>query len=260
MRVLVLSDIHANLAALESVLSDAERVEFLGETGFEQIWCLGDVVGYGADPNECVARLRAYGDDHLCVAGNHDWAALGRLEVDDFNAEARKAVLWTRKELSQESLAYLRGLPSEPVVRGDYTITHASPRHPVWEYVITPYVAAENLPYFATSCCLLGHTHVPMIFQCKEANPDEGTSEGCRALSPSVHQPVCLVDGHRRIINPGSVGQPRDSDPRAAYALLDTEAHVLRSRRVAYAYELTQARMRAASLPDRLIARLAYGW
>jgi len=260
MRVLVLSDIHANLAALESVLADAEQVEFLGRTGFDEIWCLGDVVGYGADPNECVARLRAYGSDHLCVAGNHDWAALGQLDVDDFNTEARKAVLWTRHELSPESLAYLSALPSEPVVRGDYTITHASPRHPVWEYVITPYIAAENLPYFGTPFCLLGHTHVPMIFRCTEAGSDAGVSESCRTLSPSVHQPVALADGHRRIINPGSVGQPRDSDPRAAYALLDTQGHVLRFQRVVYPYELTQARMRAANLPDRLIARLAYGW
>ena len=260
MRVLLLSDIHANLAALESVLADAERAEFLGETGFDQVWCLGDVVGYGADPNECVARLRAFGDDHLCVAGNHDWAVLGHLAVDDFNAEARQAVLWTRAELTPESLAYLRSLPAEPLVEGDYTITHASPRHPVWEYVLTPYVAAENLLYFDTHFCLLGHTHVPVIFSCKQDSADAAGPGSCRALSPSVHQPVALADGHRRIINPGSVGQPRDSDPRAAYALLDTEAHVLRCRRVAYPYELTQARMREANLPDRLIARLAYGW
>jgi predicted phosphodiesterase len=260
MRVLVLSDIHANLAALESVLADAEQAEFLGETGFDQVWCLGDVVGYGADPNECVARLQAFGEDHLSVAGNHDWAVLGHLSVDDFNAEARQAVLWTRDALTPDSVAYLRALPSEPIVRGDYTITHASPRHPVWEYVLTPYVAAENLPYFDTRFCLLGHTHVPAVFYCKQAGTDGGTPGGCRALSASVHRPLVLADGHRRFVNPGSVGQPRDSDPRAAYALLDTEAQVLRNRRVPYPYELTQARMRAANLPDRLIARLAYGW
>lgn len=259
MRVLLLSDIHANLAALESVLADAEQAELVGETGFDQVWCLGDVVGYGPDPNECIARLQAFGDDHVCVAGNHDWAVLGHLAVDDFNAEARQAVLWTRDQLTPDTLAYLRALPAEPVIQGDYTITHASPRHPVWEYVLSTYVAAENLSYFDTRCCLLGHTHVPAVFQCNQ--PAAGATPGsCRALSPSVHQPLVLGDGHRRIINPGSVGQPRDSDPRAAYALLDTDAHVLRCRRVAYPYELTQARMRAANLPDRLIARLAYGW
>lgn len=260
MRVLVLSDIHANLTALETVLANAERTDFLGKTGFEQVWCLGDVVGYGPDPNECVARLRAFGDDLLCVAGNHDWAVLGKLPVDDFNPEARRAVLWTRERLTPASRAFLERLPDEPLVRGDFTITHASPRHPVWEYIIRPFTAQENFAYFDTPFCLIGHTHVPVIFRCRREARGEEDVEVCRALAPVYDKLVGLAGDHRLIINPGSVGQPRDSDPRAAYALLDTEAAIWRYRRVAYPYELTQARMRAANLPHRLIARLAYGW
>jgi len=260
MRVLILSDIHANLTALETVLADAEKVDFLGETGFEQVWCLGDVVGYGPDPNECVERLRAFGDDHLCIAGNHDWAVLGKLPVEDFNPEARRAVLWTREQLTPESLAYLEGLPAEPLVRGDFTLTHGSPRHPVWEYIIYSFTARENFAHFDTPFCLVGHTHVPVIFRWHQEQKGEANTGVCHALAPIYERPLGLAGNHRLIINPGSVGQPRDSDPRAAYALLDTEANIWLYRRVSYPYELTQARMRAANLPDRLIARLAYGW
>jgi len=214
-RVLVLSDIHANLAALETVLADAERVDFLGEKGFEQVWCLGDVVGYGPDPNECVERLRSFGDDHICVVGNHDWAVLGELPVDDFNPEARRAVLWTREQLTPESRDYLKGLSAEPLARGDFTITHGSPRHPVWEYIIHPHTAAENFAYFDTPFCLVGHTHVPVIFRWREEGEGEDKVGECRALAPIYDKPLGLAGNHRLIINPGSVGQPRDSDPRA---------------------------------------------
>lgn len=260
MRVLILSDIHANLAALETVLADAEKMELLGGVGFSKVWCLGDVVGYGPDPNECVGELRSFGDDVLCVAGNHDWATLGHLSIEDFNAEARRAVLWTRARLTPESRSFLESLPAEPLVREGYTITHASPRHPVWEYVLTPHTARENLSYFDTRVCLVGHTHVPAIYSCSEEKAPGESAPACRALTPPPDRSVRLSDGLRLIVNPGSVGQPRDSDPRAAYALLDTEAQVVRYGRVAYSYELTQARMREANLPDRLIARLAYGW
>jgi predicted phosphodiesterase len=259
MRILILSDIHANLAALETVLADAEQFEFLGETGFEQVWCLGDVVGYGPDPNECVERLRGFGAETVCVAGNHDWAVLGKLPVDDFNPEARQAVLWTRQQLSPENWGYLEALSGEPLVRGEFTITHASPRHPVWEYLVSPYAARENFGHFDTTYCLIGHTHVPMVFQHRAAQVGYRTGV-CRALNPTYQQPVRLSDTHRLMINPGSVGQPRDSDPRAAYVLLDTRLQIIRYRRVAYPYEWTQARMRVAKLPDRLIARLSYGW
>ena len=260
MRVLIISDVHANLTALEAVLADASELDFLGAVGFEEVWCLGDLVGYGPDPSECVERLQDFGDRLLCVAGNHDWAVLENLPVDDFNPEARRAVMWTQEHLTAPARAYLAELPAEPLVRGQYTITHASPRHPVWEYVVSPYVARENYDFFDTTFCLVGHTHVPMIFQCAEMERGGGSSGRCRALSPTYAQPVGLANGHRLILNPGSVGQPRDSDPRAAYAMLDTETNIVLYRRAAYSYELTQARMRAAKLPDRLIARLSYGW
>jgi predicted phosphodiesterase len=260
MRILIVSDIHANVTALETVLADAEQLEFLGQSGFEQVWCLGDIVGYGPDPTECVARLQAFGGDLLAVAGNHDWAALGKLAVDDFNPEARQAVLWTREHLSLDALAYLQTLADKPRIRGDFTVTHASPRHPIWEYVASPFVARDNLEFFDTQFCLVGHTHEPRVFACAHQVGGAIRATRCSARAPIFDKPVGLSNGQRLIINPGSVGQPRDNDPRAAYALLDTETKLIRFRRVAYPYELTQARMRSAHLPGRLIARLAYGW
>ncbi len=245
MRVLVLSDIHANLAALEAVLRDAQ-----GE--YDVIWCLGDTVGYGPEPGECVGRMRALAA--LTVVGNHDWAVLERADVNDFNPEARRAVVWTRRNLSAESIAWLKELSTEPIVNGDYTLTHGSPRDPVWEYILQPAVAMSNFAHFRSRFCLVGHTHVPALHILAD-----GESRA-RVLTPQVGQPIDLRDGWRIILNPGSVGQPRDNDPRAAYALLDTAAAVWTARRAAYPIEVTQAHMRAADLPERLINRLAYGW
>lgn len=260
MRVLVISDVHANLTALDEVLVDAERVEWLGRKGFDAVWSLGDIVGYGPRPNECIQRLREF-EAHLRVAGNHDWAALDRLDIDDFNPEARKTVLWTRKQLGESSLAYLQTLPDralEPIVGGPFTVTHASPRHPVWEYIVNTGVARENFDYFATPFCLVGHTHVPRVFRLV-VDPLNGAAQ-CTAHSPVLDVDIALRGEHRLILNPGSVGQPRDKDPRAAYALLDTEQETWRFCRVRYDFEVTQSQMRQAGLPERLIARLAYGW
>ena len=257
MRVLVISDVHANLTALEEVMRDAERLEWLGQQGFDTVWSLGDIVGYGPHPNECIQRLREF-DGHLRVAGNHDWAALGRLDVDDFNPEARRMVLWTQKELDSLSYAYLRQLPDVPQVCGEFTITHGSPRQPVWEYIRTPSIARENFDYFDTTFCIVGHTHVPRIYRLA-GNPASNEPR-CTGYGPMYDRDIALQDNHRLILNPGSVGQPRDNDPRASYALLDTELEIWRYRRISYAYEITQADMRKAGLPERLIARLAYGW
>ncbi len=251
MRVLVLSDIHANLAALEAVLADAQ------ELGYDETWCLGDIVGYGPDPNECIERLGNLPGKLVCVAGNHDWAALERLSVDDFNPEARRAVEWTRAELTARHRVWLEGLPDDPQVLGRYTITHGSPRGPIWEYILTPSIAQSNFAYFSTPYCLVGHTHVPVIYRLAEGE-EEG--QRCQALIPAQDQFIRLEGPHRLILNPGSVGQPRDSDPRASYALLDTEDDIWLYRRLPYPIELTQAKMREAGLPERLIARLSYGW
>jgi len=257
MRVLIISDIHANLTALDEVLIDAANLEWMGQTGFDTVWSIGDVVGYGPHPNECIERLSQF-DGHLRVAGNHDWAALARLDIKDFNPEARRMVLWTRKALNSASLAYLKDLSDRPLQHDVFTITHGSPRRPIWEYIHTVGIARENFEHFDTPFCIVGHTHVPRIYRLAE-DPENGRPV-CKAHAPVYDQEIALGGEHRLIINPGSVGQPRDSDPRASYALLDTEALVWRFRRLEYPYEITQAKMRAAGLPNRLIARLAYGW
>lgn len=245
MRVLVISDIHANLAALERVLEDADGA-------YESVWCLGDTVGYGPEPDACIMRVRSL--NALAVVGNHDWAVLQRMDVEDFNPEARRAVLWTRNHINPENLAWLNSLPGEPVVCDDFTLTHGSPRDPVWEYVLYPSVAQANFEHFTTRFCLVGHTHVPALHMLQD------DASKVRSLALAAGQVISLEAGWRGILNPGSVGQPRDNDPRAAYALLDTEALTWETRRVAYPFEVTQAHMRAAKLPERLISRLAYGW
>lgn len=245
MRVLVLSDIHANLAALERVLEDAAGA-------YDIVWCLGDIVGYGPEPDACVAAVREL--NALSVVGNHDWAVLRRMDVEDFNPEARNAVIWTRDHISRDNLIWLGNLPDQPLVRGEFTLTHGSPRDPVWEYMLYPSTAQANFQHFATRCCLVGHTHVPALHLLNPENPK------VRALALLPGQELSLQDGWRAILNPGSVGQPRDNDPRAAYALLDTEKFTWEVRRVTYPVEVTQARMRAVGLPERLINRLAYGW
>lgn len=244
MHCAVISDIHANLAALEAVLQDVpDQVE--------RIWCLGDIVGYGPDPNECVQRVQQ--EDMLCVVGNHDWACLGRASLNDFNPDARRACQWTMQRLTPESTEFLERLPISQV-SGDFTLVHGSPRLPVWEYLAQPEVARENLTHFETRCCLVGHTHVPLAFHF--SGPE---ALKCDRRWLSEGDTLSLRRG-RWILNPGGVGQPRDGDPRAAYILLDTEELRLEVRRVPYPVEETQKRMEAAGLPANLIARLGFGW
>lgn len=266
MRVLVISDIHANLVALETVLNAAA-----GQ--YDTLWCLGDVVGYGPRPNECVEIVSQRAS--LCVIGNHDWAALNRpgINVDDFNPHARQAILWTQEQLSETSRGYLNQRPDHPVQPVDdlsLLATHASPREPVWEYILTPSVALENFVVFSESVCLVGHTHKPAIYCWRvhdETTTAPGTGQPQSVVTVSYLQPqpganvrLGLSDRLRLIINPGSVGQPRDNDTRAAYAILDLEKMTWCYERVPYAVELTQNQMRAARLPRRLIDRLSFGW
>jgi diadenosine tetraphosphatase ApaH/serine/threonine PP2A family protein phosphatase len=242
MRVLVISDIHANLAAFETVLEDAADQ-------WEQIWCLGDVVGYGPEPNACVTLLREH--DHLSLSGNHDWAVLGKLDINAFNRDARAAIEWARTAISEETRAFLESLPTEEV-HAPFTLAHGSPRQPVWEYILDEDTAAANFAHFDTPFCLVGHTHMPVVFE----ELEDGRARGSR---PAYGEKLSLA-ATRLIINPGSVGQPRDADPRAAYALLDTEAMTWEHRRVAYPVGATQERMRELGLPHRLVARLEMGW
>lgn len=241
MRILILSDIHANLPAFEAVLNQTK-----GQ--WDKLWCLGDVIGYGPNPNECIELLRE--QDHVCLTGNHDWAALGKLDISEFNREAQRAVRWTQNELTDDNRDFLDAIPPSRIV-GDYTLAHGSPRHPVWEYILDEITAEENFAHFDTSTCFVGHTHVPMLYA--------STNDELMSLSPTYNESVVL-DAERIIVNPGSVGQPRDSDPRAAFGLLDTETRVWEFHRIDYPIKHTQDMMQAQGLPMPLVLRLEYGW
>ena len=240
-RYLIVSDIHSNLPALEAVLADAPS--------YDQMWCLGDLVGYGPDPNECIERIQEL--PHLSLAGNHDWAVLAKLDLSSFNVDARIANLWTQGELTLAAQEYLSELPVQ-MEQDNLSIAHASPREPVWEYVLDVNVAYPNFAHFSTTVCMVGHSHVPLVFILDEQR------RRCEAMYPTNSEPMPL--GPRRmIVNPGSVGQPRDGDPRASYAILDSEAMTWELRRVVYPVEIVQERMRARGLPSRLISRLELG-
>jgi diadenosine tetraphosphatase ApaH/serine/threonine PP2A family protein phosphatase len=243
MRYLLLSDIHGNLQAFEAVLQDAPK-------GLP-VWCLGDLVGYGPNPNECIQLLQ--GLDHECIVGNHDWAAMGKVNLDDFNPDAKKAVRWTQDRLTADSIAYLESLAST-LVKGSFTLVHGSPREPVWEYILYPPIARTNFAYLNTPHCLVGHTHVPIKFTLHN-----GSGQQCEMERLPENGSRPLGNG-RVIINPGSVGQPRDGDARASYAILDTEAQTLEHRRVQYDIRKTQRLMQKAKLSSRNITRLSYGW
>jgi predicted phosphodiesterase len=245
MRYLIVSDIHANLAAFEAVLSSVDL------DTIDKVWCLGDVVGYGPCPNECISRLRSL-SENLCVAGNHDWAAISRISIAEFNPSAQVACRWTSEELVAENSAYLGGLPTR-VVEADCTLVHGSPREPIWEYIIYPSTAQLNFQFFDTRLCFVGHTHAPAIFR-------EETSSRKFEISIPVPGAAISLDQDRLIINPGSVGQPRDGDPRAAYMILDPESSTIEYQRVAYDISSTQQLMVDQGLPESLINRLDFGW
>jgi diadenosine tetraphosphatase ApaH/serine/threonine PP2A family protein phosphatase len=240
-RYLIISDIHANLAALEAVLDDAPV--------FDKIWCLGDLVGYGPNPNECVERIQDF--PHISLAGNHDRATMGRLDLSSFNTDARAANAWTQMTLAPATREYLGSLSTHAEHNGFY-MAHASPREPVWEYILDANLAYANFAYFSVPICLVGHTHIPIIFELDEQR------RRCETRIPPFSEPIAL-ESRRLIINPGSVGQPRDGNPRASYAMLDMDNMTWEFRRVAYPVEITQERMRARGLPRRLIERLEVG-
>jgi len=245
MRYAIISDIHGNLAAFQAVLQD------IGERGgVERIWCLGDIVGYGPDPRECIALLRGY--DHICVAGNHDWGAIDKIDTDDFNAEAAAACRWTGQQLSPQDADYLANLPLI-ITEGDFTLAHGSPREPIWEYLVSTHNAKVSFDYFQTKFCLVGHSHVPVVF---EYLPDRGEC----FLHEFAQDEILKLGGNRLIINPGGVGQPRDGDPRASYAIYDSDSNVIWHYRVPYDISITQQRMREFGLPRRLATRLSHGW
>lgn len=242
MRILVLSDIHANLTALLAVLKEAGPVD--------GVWCLGDLVGYGPDPNECIDLIHSL-PNHVCVLGNHDAAALGQIDLDSFNLDARRSIRWLRDNLAPESVKFLEGLPERAIV-DDVTLVHGSPRNPVWEYILDTYSAIENLEYFDTRLCFVGHTHIPIAYKYSEET-DKFTWH-----NPSPNERLDIQS--RAIFNPGSVGQPRDHDPKASYAIYYPETRLWEIRRTQYDVSSVQERIRAAGLPTRHALRIAEGW
>ncbi len=242
MRVLIFSDVHANLSALDAVLQDAGEVD--------QIWCLGDMVGYGPDPNQCIQRVQSL-PNFLCLLGNHDVAALGQIDTTAFNADARQAIHWTQDALSSESINYLAKLPLKHEVDDQITLVHGSPRKPIWEYLVNERVATQNFSFFNTQYCFVGHSHLPAIYQLLEGH------EYAQLLVPVSNQPISLKP--RAIINPGSVGQPRDHNPNASYLILDTDNAIIEYNRTPYDIVSVQQRMEAVGLPERHIIRLEAG-
>jgi len=238
-RVAVLSDIHANLVALDAVIRSLGSVD--------AVWHLGDVVGYGPDPDGVVARLIELGA--VGVRGNHDAAAAGGDEIDWFNPDARAAMEWTRNRISDATRAWLADLPERHAVDG-FGLVHGSPREPLWEYIVSVPIARANLGLLTTPVGLFGHTHLPMVFAERDGVVEQ--------IEPGNGSTFAL-GGRRALVNPGSVGQPRDGIPTAGYLVIDTETERCTWHRTAYDIDAVQAAMRDAGLPDRLVQRLAYG-
>lgn len=242
MRTLVISDIHANLTALETVLDHAGKVE--------RVWCLGDVVGYGPSPNECIERVRNL-PNVTCLLGNHDAAAINQIDIQTFNPEARISIEWLQGVLTEESLNFLTSLPMSKSF-DQTTLVHGSPRQPVFEYLLDTQAATDNFDYFDTDYCFVGHTHLPVNFHLSN-------NDYTARLSIPPMNKVSQLEA-RTIINPGSVGQPRDRDPRAAYAIFDPSENTWDYRRVEYDIPAVQELMTAAGLPERHVIRLEGGW
>ena len=245
MRIAAITDIHANLPALEAVLDAIDAAET------EETWCLGDLLGYGVEPDACVDLVQERCD--LCLVGNHDLAVLGGLDVSSFSEAAAEAVEWTRRNVAERTLEFLRELaPSGE--REDLALFHASPRDPVWEYVLSIEQADACMDVQPQRVALIGHSHVSLFFtrpDHREAGDTRGAQTGDGALL-DLGRGVWLI-------NPGSVGQPRDGDPRAAWLELDTEAETARFHRVQYEIERAAAPIAAAGLPSRLADRLYTG-
>ncbi len=241
MRIVIVSDIHSNEPAMRAVLDALPP--------HDHLWCLGDTIGYGPNPNECLAAMRDQAQ--YVLTGNHDLASLGAISLITFNRLARVANEWNNQQLDPDLRAYLEERPAR-LDLDEATLAHASPRDPVWEYVLDDLTAFHNLAHFTTQICFIGHSHVPLIY----AYHADKITEFRQTVADEV---IELQSDSRYIINPGSVGQPRDNDPRAAFAVWDTDAGIVTFHRVEYDVAETQRRMREAKLPEPLADRLAYG-
>jgi diadenosine tetraphosphatase ApaH/serine/threonine PP2A family protein phosphatase len=248
MRLAIITDIHANLPALEAVL------ENIADASPEEIWCLGDVVGYGAQPDECTALVRDRCS--ICLVGNHDLAVLDELDTATFSPAAATAVRWTQENIDDASVEYLAGLEPE---NGNLEVAlyHASPRDPVWEYVLWPDQAAECIRGQARRVSLIGHSHVALYFTADAEDPDDGRLEASGAQAGAGTE--LDIAERRWLINPGSVGQPRDGDPRAAWLELDTDEWTARFHRTPYDIDAAAESIVSSGLPEHLARRLYVG-
>ena len=241
MRVAVVSDIHSNLHALEAVLAAIDT------EGPDELWCLGDLVGYGPRPNECCAAIAERAD--VCLGGNHDLAVRGTIDLEDFGGEAAVAARWTREVLAPEAQELLDRLEPAGSAHG-VALYHGSARDPGWEYVLSDEGALATLELADSPLVLVGHSHVAL----QVVQSDDGLTGGVAKDGAELE-----LDSVQALLNPGSVGQPRDGDPRAAYLLLDLDARHARFRRVEYDVKRTQREMREAGLPEMLAGRLELG-
>ncbi len=237
----LISDIHGNLEALEAVLKELEH-----ET-VDEILCLGDLIGYGPDPEACVNLVREHAS--VILAGNHDYASLGLLDISYFNPHARRAIEWTSSQISEKTRKFLTERPLK--VEFDlFTIVHATPLNPsAWDYILSLEDAVENFPHFQGQCCFIGHSHVPVVI----------VQDQSQKVSVKQVTELTFVENERYIINIGSVGQPRDFDPRATFATFDTEAKHYRLFRVHYDIQKTQKKILERGLPPFLAERLSTG-
>jgi predicted phosphodiesterase len=241
LRIGIFSDVHGNLEALESVISAIKQ------ESLDAIFCLGDLVGYGPEPNVCIRLVREL-TPHV-VVGNHDHAAIGRLRTDYFNTYAKEAMVWTIQHIDSDSIHYLESLPLI-MTEGQVTLVHATPGNPdQWDYIFTLVDAWRHFDHFSTPICFVGHSHIPVAFM-------KNKSGNLSMLNPAN---VTIDKKCQYIINVGSTGQPRDNDPRAAYGVLDLNKGIFQLKRVSYPVEIVQKKMEKEGLPRYLINRLASG-
>ncbi|HEX5896553.1 MAG TPA: metallophosphoesterase family protein [Thermoleophilaceae bacterium] len=242
MRIALLSDVHGNRPAFEAVLDDVDS------EGAEEIWCLGDLVGYGAQPDDCVALARER--CNLSLAGNHDLVVTGEIPITDFSSSAAAAARWTQETIAEETMAYLKGLVPSDAAR-EPALYHASPRDPVWEYVLSGWQADECMDLMDGRVAAIGHSHVALWFH----REDDGQVSGATADADLERD----LSAGEWLVNPGGVGQPRDGDPRAAWLLLDTESWKATWRRVEYPIDEAATAIEEAGLPRVLAERLYSG-
>jgi len=241
MKYALISDIHGNLQALERVIED------IAERQVDEIYCVGDIVGYGAQPSECITEIK-----RICrgsVAGNHDWAAVGKTDIGFFNKEAKAAVLWTSENLDFEEKRFLAELPLK-LYFDNAMIVHGTPVAPEkWDYLLYTNRLGAQFAYFSEPICFIGHSHVPVVW-----------TNAYERIPPDTEKPLELEEGRRYIINVGSVGQPRDGDPRACYSIFDSEKKAVYIRRVEYDIDTAANLIRDAGLPEKLASRLYRGF